>query len=88
MTPAEQFRCFRLIFNIKCLNCCNQNTIKSVLRELFNLEGDFIDEKNIDCNYTCSVCKMKIFIDFAKIFKPNKIREIDDGTVLLQKKFD
>ena len=88
MTPAEQFYCFQIIFDIKCLDCCNQNTIKFVLGDLFNLEGDFNNKKSIDCNYTCSVCKLKIFIDFAKIFKANKIREIYDGIVLLQENCD
>ena len=86
MTPKEQFNCFQLIFDIKCLDCCNQDTIKLVLGDLFNLEGD--NEKNIDCNCACSVCKLNIFLDFAKIFKPNKIREIYNGIVLLQENCD
>ena len=84
MTPTEQFNCFPLIFDVKCLDCCNKNIIHFFLGDSFNLEGEFINRKDIDCIYTCSVSKLEIFIDFAKIFKPNKIREIYNEIVLLQ----
>ena len=63
----------------------NEDTIFFLLGDLHNLEGDFINKKNISCNYTCSVCNLSTFIDFVKLFPPDKIREIHHGIVLLQK---
>ena len=84
MTPAERFQSFRLIFDFKCLDCLNQNQIKCMLSDLFNLEGDFINSKNIDCNYRFLGCNLQIFIDYSNISKPKTIREIYDGIVMLQ----
>ena len=83
MNPIEQFNSFRLIFDMKCLDCANEDTIFFLLDDLYNSEGDFINKENINCNYTCSVCNLSTFIDFAKLFPPIKIREIYHWIVLL-----
>ena len=47
MNLIEQFNFFRLIFDMKCLDCGNQETIYFCLGDLYNLEGDFINKKTL-----------------------------------------
>ena len=47
MNLIEQFNVFRLIFEMKCLDCGNQETIYFCLGDLYNLEGDFINKKTL-----------------------------------------
>ena len=65
MNPIEQFNSFRLIFGMKCQDCTNQDTIFFLLGDLYNLEGHFINIKNISCNYACSVSNLSTFNDFV-----------------------
>ena len=84
MSLFELFNSFRLNFDMKCLDCANQETMKFCLGDLYNLEGDFINKRNIDYNYMCSICNLNTFIDFVRLFSADKIRKIYDGIILLQ----
>ena len=83
MTSFEKCYKFRFIFDVKCLDCLNEKQITFILGDFFNLEGDYINKKNDECKYICSACKLEIFVDLHKIFKPIDIRAIYHGILLL-----
>lgn len=52
--------------------------------KFFNLGDVYNCTHESDCNFICDNCNLSIFIDLKKMFKPQTIRNIYDGILLLQ----
>ena len=68
-----------------CLDCSKEKQGNFELGKYFNLEADHNCTYEIDCNFTCDNFSLSIFINLKKRFKPQVIRDIYDGILLLQK---
>ena len=81
----ERFKSFNLHFLIACLDCYKINQLSLALGKVFNLQGDCYCTHESECNFICDQCNLSIFVDLKKIFRPQVIRDIYDGILLLQK---
>ena len=77
-------QCFKNV-NLHFLNVfivCSKE--KNKFGKCFYLESDYICTYQSGCNFIGNYCKLSIFIDLKNTFKPQTIRDIYHGILLLQ----